>query len=1276
MPRPCLLILILASALTSGTGGFSIRLVNGSNDCSGRVEILHDGRWGTVCDDSWNIEDATVVCRQLGCGEAVRANSQAYFGRGSDPIWLDDVKCSGNESSLTQCSHNPFGEHNCGHHEDAGVVCLLDKLPDIRLVSGSDSCCGRVEIQYNGQWGTVCDDDWDMNDAAVVCRQLQCGSAISAPQSAAFGQGQGSIWLDDVGCSGGEGNLINCSHRGLGNNDCNHAKDAGVVCSRGDLEKPTLSLITTHAVVSPGENIQFRCTTPKSRCNADAEFHLFINGSSVSSKKHVSSATFNLVNVDVSHQGIYSCNYSYQNTIIKSPWSNTVQITVVHLQQPSLPRIAPDGRFDVAPQGPLITWGHSFTIICSTESQYPGGFFYLFRDSNITNFQSAVNLSASFSFPEADYSHEGNYSCVYEVSLSSRTFHSSASELLVITIKASLLPVIGAAVSAVLLLLSVLVIILLVKRRQEQRKKEAHFKCSFKKGPANMYACGSNGNKNEDYDDEADYENVQLDENMVHDDSDQDYINIDSYHSEEDHVNVDTDGSEEDYVNMNITDNKSVVVKSDDNIYQSCCDEYSVVLNDYLFTGGQDIKLVNGLDGCFGTVEVLNNGTWGTVCDDSWDIIDAAVVCRQLGCGRAISAHDAVNMQDVLHRDQNEENADDDYEIVDMDDGDHEDVNSDSEQDYVNVDQDDSEQDYVNVETDDSEQDYVNITEQRTSALISVAGGFSIRLMNGSNDCSGRVEILHDGRWGTVCDDSWDIEDATVVCRQLGCGEAVRANSEAYFGRESDPIWLDDVKCSGSESFLTQCSHNPIGEHNCGHHEDAGVVCLLDKLPDIRLVSGSDSCCGRVEIQYNGQWGTVCDDDWDMNDAAVVCRQLQCGSAISAPQSAAFGQGQGSIWLDDVGCSGGEGNLINCSHRGLGNNDCNHAKDAGVVCSRGDLEKPTLSLITTHADVSPGENIQFRCTTPKSRCNADAEFHLFINGSSVSSEKHVSSATFNLVDVGVSHQGIYSCNYSYQNTIIKSPWSNTVQITVVHLQQPSLPRIAPDGRFDVAPRGPLITWGHSFTIICSTESQYPGGFFYLFRDSNITNFQSAVNLSASFSFPEADYSHEGNYSCVYEVSLSSRTFRSSASELLVITIKASLLPVIGAAVSAVLLLLSVLVIILLVKRRQKQRKKEAHFKCSFKRGPVNMYAGTSYDKKNDDDDDDDENDYENVQLNDKNMDHDDSEEDYVNVDMDDSEEDYVNVVTDDSDEDYVTMNVTENKSVVDKSNDNIYEIYE
>jgi len=101
-------------------------------------------------------------------------------------------------------------------------------------------------------------------------------------------------------------------------------------------------------------------------------------------------------------------------------------------------------------------------------------------------------------------------------------------------------------------------------------------------GPAIMNTGGSNDNKYEDDDDDADYENVQLDENMDHDDTDQDHINRDSYNSEEDYVNVDTDDSEEDYVNMNVNiENKSVVVKSDDNIYESCCDEYWVNLKYY-----------------------------------------------------------------------------------------------------------------------------------------------------------------------------------------------------------------------------------------------------------------------------------------------------------------------------------------------------------------------------------------------------------------------------------------------------------------------------------------------------------------------------------------------------------------------------------------------------------------------------------------------------------------------------------------------------------------------
>lgn len=106
-----------------------MRLVGGTSPCQGRVEILHGGLWGTVCDDDWGLQDAAVVCRQLGCGAALAATTNAFFGYGTGHILLDNVHCEGGEPRLAACQSLGWGVHNCGHHEDAGVLCAVLSPP-------------------------------------------------------------------------------------------------------------------------------------------------------------------------------------------------------------------------------------------------------------------------------------------------------------------------------------------------------------------------------------------------------------------------------------------------------------------------------------------------------------------------------------------------------------------------------------------------------------------------------------------------------------------------------------------------------------------------------------------------------------------------------------------------------------------------------------------------------------------------------------------------------------------------------------------------------------------------------------------------------------------------------------------------------------------------------------------------------------------------------------------------------------------------------------------
>ncbi|KAF5901265.1 T-cell differentiation antigen CD6-like isoform X1, partial [Clarias magur] len=214
-------------------GHHNVRLSGGSHKCAGRVELWNAGQWGTVCDDEWDKQDADVVCAQLNCGYAISVNGQdGPYTQGKGPILMDELNCTGKERSLWECPAVREG-HDCGHKEDAGVVCSEYKA--LRLTGGLDHCSGRVEIHRNGSWGTVCDECWDQQEASMACTMLGCGTAKNFTAfETPFTHTNGSLWY--YHCYDNHNTLWECKEIEATNHflckDSKAAsKAAGVICN-------------------------------------------------------------------------------------------------------------------------------------------------------------------------------------------------------------------------------------------------------------------------------------------------------------------------------------------------------------------------------------------------------------------------------------------------------------------------------------------------------------------------------------------------------------------------------------------------------------------------------------------------------------------------------------------------------------------------------------------------------------------------------------------------------------------------------------------------------------------------------------------------------------------------------------------------------------------------------------------------------------------------------------------------------------------------------------
>jgi len=215
------MLLLLAATGTAQT----VRLVEGPSPREGRLEVYHAGRWGTVCDNYFNDTAARVVCYMLGYGNFTGRFIGNRYGAGSWRIWLDEVRCNGTETSISDCQHNDWGSHNCSHSEDVSVSCT-----SVRLVGGSDPHEGRLEVYHKDTWGTVCDDEFTDAAASVVCYMLGYGNLAGRVLGNRYGAGSGRIWLDDVRCNGTETSISACRYNDWGRHDCSHREDVSVLC--------------------------------------------------------------------------------------------------------------------------------------------------------------------------------------------------------------------------------------------------------------------------------------------------------------------------------------------------------------------------------------------------------------------------------------------------------------------------------------------------------------------------------------------------------------------------------------------------------------------------------------------------------------------------------------------------------------------------------------------------------------------------------------------------------------------------------------------------------------------------------------------------------------------------------------------------------------------------------------------------------------------------------------------------------------------------------------
>ncbi|XP_028275078.1 scavenger receptor cysteine-rich type 1 protein M130-like isoform X2 [Parambassis ranga] len=601
-----------------------------------------------------------------------------------------------------------------------------------------------------------------------------------------------------------------------------------------------------------------------------------------------------------------------------------------------------------------------------------------------------------------------------------------------------------------------------------------------------------------------------------------------------------------------------------------------------------DLRLVGGANRCSGRLELKHNAEWREVyiSYSDWPLKKAAVVCQWLDCGSPVSTsfRDLSSMQPM-------------WNII------------------------------------TSCFKYGSITKEcvrgsdMSSKILEMSCSDSVRLVEGTNVCSGRLEVKSDQSWSSVCEDDFNLQNAEVVCRELNCG-APSVFKGGLYGAAEAPVWMRRFQCRGHESALLDCGSSQSTENSCSagkavgltcsdhvnvqlvggvnrcsgtlevkHNgewreaastytdwtlKDAAIVCQwldcgspvstsfrdhslmrpvwnmisscfkygsmikecvqgsdmsseileMSCSDSVRLVEGTNMCSGRLEVKSDQSWSSVCEDDFNLQNAEVVCRELGCG-APSVFKGGLYGAAEAPVWMRRFQCGGHESALLDCGSSQSTENSCSAGKAVGLTCSDpddvrlvGGANRCSGRLELKHNGEWREVDISYSEWTLKQTAVMCRRLVCFSPFSASKRDYFTGRPVWKIRSSCIQHKSMM------KECVLKDSFSSSsLEITCMELLTRPNVSLSPstDGVSQAEQQGFWVLIGSTFGIMCSIEPQYQGGSFQLmFTSSNTAQNYTlpAVNHSAIFLFSAADHTHRGTYTCVYHNHVWSRDFSS------------------------------------------------------------------------------------------------------------------------------------------------------